>query len=168
MRILVPVGMSPNSEGAARQVVRRFMNDRRLEIHLLNVQPAFGHYMSRFIARRDARLFHYDESRKALGPCMRILDSYDVPYAVHMDVGDSAQRIVESARRLRCDGIVMGTARKDSLARLVESSITNRVIELTTVPVEVVPGEAMTGWERYGIPAATAGALAALFLAASD
>jgi K+-sensing histidine kinase KdpD len=85
-----------------------------------------------------------------------------------MKVGDSAQVIAETAKRLHCDEIIMGTARKDSLARLVESSITNRVIELATVPVEVVPGNAMTGWERYGIPAAVAGAIAALFMAAAD
>jgi nucleotide-binding universal stress UspA family protein len=168
MRVLVPVGMSPNSEGAVRQAVRRFRNDSRLEIHLLNVQPAFGHYMSRFIVRSHARQFHREESEKALKPAVRILDGLGIPYAVHMKVGDGAKVIAETARRLHCDEIIMGTARTDSLTRLIESSITNRVIDLTSVPVEVVPGEAITGWERYGIPAAMAGALAALFLAASD
>jgi len=168
MRVLVPVGMSPNSEGAVRHVVRRFRNDSRLEIHLLNVQPAFGHYMARFIVKSHARQFHREESEKALKPAVRILDGLGIPYAVHMKVGDSAQVIAETAKRLHCDEIIMGTARKDSLTRLVESSLTNHVIELATVPVEVVPGTAMTGWERYGIPAAVAGAIAALFMAAAD
>lgn len=168
MRVLVPVGMSPNSEGAVRHVMRRFMNDSSLEIHLLNVQPSFGNYMARFIGRRNAHEFHHEESEKALRPSMRILDGSGIPYDVHMKVGDSAQLIVETAKSLNCDEIVMGTARKDSLTRLIESSITNRVIELATIPVEVVPGTAMTGWERYGIPAAIAGAVAALFVAAAD
>lgn len=168
MRVLVPVGMSHNSEGAVQHVVRRFRSDSRLEIHLLNVQPAFGHYMARFIGKRNARQFHREESEKALQPSMRTLDGYGIPYAVHMKVGDSAHVIVDTAKRLHCDEIVMGTARKDALTRLVETSVTNQVIELASVPVQVVPGEPMTGWERYGIPAAVAGALAALFMAAAD
>ena len=35
----------------------------------------------------------------------------------------------------------MGTARKNSLTRMFESSVTNRVLELTTVPVEVIAGD---------------------------
>ena len=55
----------------------------------------------------------------------------------------------------------MATARKNSLTRLVESSVTDRVIELTPVPVEVIAGDSMSNWERYGIPSAIAAALAA-------
>jgi nucleotide-binding universal stress UspA family protein len=40
--------------------------------------------------------------------------------------------------------IVMATARKNSLTRLVEVSVTDRVIERTPVPVEVVSGSEMS------------------------
>jgi hypothetical protein len=68
---------------------------------------------------------------------------------------------------LRCDHIVMSTARKNSLTRLVENSVTNKVLELTSVPVEVIAGDAVSKFERYGIPATLAAVLAAL-LAAAD
>ena len=84
-----------------------------------------------------------------------------------MEVGEQAERITEMARRLHCDEIVMGTARKNSLTRLLENSVTNRVLERTTVPVEVIAGDAISPWERYGIPAAVA-SLLALWLAAVD
>jgi hypothetical protein len=58
----------------------------------------------------------------------------------------------------------MSSARKNSLTRLVENSTTNRVLQLTSVPVEVVAGDAVSRWERYGIPAGL-GALLALLLA---
>ena len=61
----------------------------------------------------------------------------------------------------------MSTARKNSLTRLVENSVTNRVLALTSVPVEVIAGDAMSKWERYGIPAAVVAGLA-LLLAAAD
>jgi len=86
---------------------------------------------------------------------------------VHTEVGERAQLITDTARRLDCDEIVMATARKNSLTRLVESSVTDRVIELTAVPVEIIAGDAMAKWERYGIPAAIAAGLA-MALAIAD
>jgi nucleotide-binding universal stress UspA family protein len=84
-----------------------------------------------------------------------------------MEVGDRAKAITDAAKRLRCDEIVMATARKNSLTRWIESSVTDRVIELTSVPVEIIAGDSMSKLERYGIPAALA-ALAALVLAVVD
>ncbi len=168
MKVLVPVDTSHNSEGAVRRVVSRFMNDSSMEIHLLNVQSPLDHLASHYAGSANVHDYHQAESEKALAPSRRILDGFGIPYAVHMKVGDKAERITEMAKKLRCDQIVMGTARKDSLTRLVESSITNRVLELTSVPVEVVAGDTVSRWERYGIPAAIAGLLAALFLAATD
>ena len=52
-------------------------------------------------------------------------------------------------------------------AWVVENSVTNRVLALTSVPVEVIAGDAMSKWERYGLPAAVVGGLA-LLLAAAD
>ena len=60
----------------------------------------------------------------------------------------------------------MSTARKDSLTRLVEDSVTNKVLELTSVPVELIAGDAVSKFERYGIPAVLAAALALLLTAA--
>ena len=76
--------------------------------------------------------------------------------------------IAGTARHLRCDRIVMSTARKNSLTRLVENSVTNQVIALTTVPVEVIAGDSVSKLERYGIPAGIGTALAMLALAAGD
>jgi hypothetical protein len=60
----------------------------------------------------------------------------------------------------------MGTARKNSLTRLLEDSVTLRVIETAQMPVEVVPGEAVSKIERFGVPAGAAGLIALLFAAA--
>ncbi len=96
-----------------------------------------------------------------------MLDGFGIPYSVHTAVGDKAKLITDTARRLRCDQIVMSTARKNSLTRWVESSVTNKVLELTSVPVEVIAGDSVSKLERYGIPAALVAALA-LVVAAVD
>jgi len=85
-----------------------------------------------------------------------MLDGFSIPYSAHAEVGERAKTIADAARRLRCDHIVMSTARKNSLTRLVENSVTNKVIELTAVPVEVIAGDSVSKLERYGIPAAIA------------
>jgi hypothetical protein len=62
----------------------------------------------------------------------------------------------------------MSAARKNSLTRLVENSTTNRVLELTPVPVEIVAGDSVSKWERYGIPASVGTLIALLLAAAAD
>ena len=48
-----------------------------------------------------------------------------------------AKGIVDEARRLRCGRVVMATARKNSITRMLEDSVTNKVLEQTSVPVEI-------------------------------
>jgi Ca2+-transporting ATPase len=167
-KVLIPVDGSRNSEFAVRHVVRQFMNNTAMEIHLLNVQQPLSSYITRFVSRRNVRDYHHDEADKALRPARQILDSFGIPYAVHVELGPRAETITAAAHRLRCDHIVMSAARKNSLTRLVESSTTNRVLELTPVPVEIVAGDSVSKWERYGIPASIGTLIALLLAAAAD
>jgi nucleotide-binding universal stress UspA family protein len=167
-KVLVPVDGSRNCQFAVKHVIKEFMSKPAIEIHLLNVQPPFSSYMARFVSRKALRDYHRDEAEEALRPIRQMLDSFGIPYSVHADVGDRAQCIIATARRLRCDRIVMSTARKNSLTRLVENSVTNKVIELTPVPVEVIAGDAVSRWERYGIPAGLSVLLALLLAAFAD
>jgi nucleotide-binding universal stress UspA family protein len=160
VKILIPVGGTPNDRFAVQSVIKRFMNDTAMEVHLVNVQRPFSAYVAQFSSRRNRLDYHREQAEKALAPARATLDKFSIPYAVHMEVGDRATAITDTARRLGCDEIVMATARKNSLTRLVENSITDRVIELTPVPVEVIAGDSMSKWERYGIPAAIAAGLA--------
>lgn len=164
VKILVPVAGTANDRLAVQEVVRRFMNDSAMEIHLLNVQAPFSADIAHFTSRRNRSEYHREKAEKALTEARAMLDRHGIPYAVHVEVGDRARAITGLARRLRCDEIVMATARKNSLTRLVESSVTDRVVELTSVPVEIIAGDSMSKWERYGIPAAIGAALAAAWL----
>jgi nucleotide-binding universal stress UspA family protein len=162
LRVLIPVDASRNCQFAVRHVVQKFMNNTAMEVHLLNVQTPFSQHIARFVSRKTRQDFHRDEAEKALAPARQILDSFAVPHSAHVDVGERAKCITDAARRLRCGQIVLSTARKNSLTRLVEDSVVNRVIETTSVPVEIIAGDTVSKFERYGIPAALAAALAAL------
>ena len=167
LKVLIPVDGSRNCQFAVRHVIKQFMNNTAMEIHLLNVQMPLSSDIARFVSRKTLRDYHRDEAEKALAPIRQMLDGLGIPYAAHFEVGRKANVITDTARRLHCDQIVMSTARKNSLTRLVEDSVTNKVIEMTSVPVEVIAGDAVSKVERYGIPAALAALLAAM-LAAAD
>ena len=167
LRVLVPVDGSRNCQCAVKHVIREFMNNTAMEIHLLNVQTPFSRDIARFVSRKNLHDYRLDEVEKALGPVKQILDGFGIPYSAHAEVGERAKCIADAARRLRCDQIVMSSARKNSLTRWIENSVTNKVLELTPVPVEVIAGDAVSKWERYGIPAGI-GAVLVILLAAAN
>jgi YjbE family integral membrane protein len=166
-RILVPVDGSRNSEFAVRHVISEFLKDSAKEVHLLNVQPRLSQHVAQFVSRRNRDDWHRDQAEKALVPARRLLEQHGVPHAASYKLGDRAQVIVDEARRLRCHHIVMSTARKNSLTRMLQDSTTNRVLEHTDVPVELIAGDAVSKLERWGLPAG-AGALVAILIAAID
>ena len=165
-KILMPVDGSPNARHAARHVINRFMKNGALEVHLMNVQPAFSRHIANFVSRGNREDYHRMRSAAALLPVRRMLENSGIPYVVHCEVGDKAALIPDAARRLRCDRIVMSTARKNSLTRMLEDSTTSRVLEATDVPVEIIAGDAVSPAERFGIPAGIGAALILLLMAA--
>ena len=167
-KILVPIDGSRNARHAVRHVINEFRKNGQMDIHLLNVQTPFSRHVAQFVSRNNRDSYHRDEAAKALKPIRRIFDAANVAYKVHVEVGRKAEVITETARRLGCDHIVMATARKNSLTRMLEASVTNRVVELTTVPVEVIAGNSISKLERYGIPVGIAGAIGLMMFALAD
>src|SRR5829696_2678678 len=143
-KILLPVDGSPNALRATRHVVNRFLDDRSIEVHLLHVRTPLSQHIARFLSRGTRARFHREEAEKALSAPRELLARFGVRCTEHVELGDKAQMITRMARELGAAQIVIGTARKNSLTRLVEDSLTNRVLELTDVPVEVVAGEAVS------------------------
>ena len=167
-KILMPVDGSPNSLYAVRHIAREFLKNSAMEIHLINVQHPFSRYIARFVSRKSIDSWHREEAKKALRPCRELLEQHGIPYTPHVEKGAKAEVIVEAAKRLNCDLILMSTARKSSLTRMVEASVTNRVLELTSVPVEVIAGDAVSNLERYGIPTVIGIGITALLMLALD
>jgi len=167
VKVLIPVDGSANSLKAVQHVVNRFIENHLMEVHLLHVRTPLTQNAARFISKRNRASWHREEADKALASSRGMLEKFGIPHAAHVELGDRAETIDRVAQRLRVNQIVMGTARKNSLTRLVEDSVTNRVLELVQVPVEVVAGEAISAIERIGVPAGLGAALA-LLIAAAD
>lgn len=166
-KILVPVDGSGTPNRVVPHVIRAYQSNPGLEIHLLNVQPRFSALLARFVRRQDLDQFRQAQAAQSLCPVRKALDGFKVPYTLHVEVGNKGELIASKAQELGCDHIVMSTSRKNSLVRMLEDSVTNKVLELTTVPVEVIAGAPASGIERYGIPAALASILGLALLAAA-
>ncbi len=152
LEVLVPVDGSANALRAVHRVIDEYQRGDALEVHLLNVQPRLSRHIARFVARRDRNAFHRERAQAAIAAAIAALDRAGVPYHSHWVVGERATEICRAARRLDVHHIVIGTARRNSVTRMLEDSVTLRVLESTPVPVEVVPGKAVSAWERWLVP----------------
>jgi nucleotide-binding universal stress UspA family protein len=157
LKVLVPVDGTGNSLTAVRHVITQYQRHHELELHLLNVQPRLSAHVSRWISRRNREDFYAEQAGSALKQAHELLDAAGVPHQTHWRVGQRAAEICRSAGELGADHIVMGTARKNSLTRMLEDSVTSAVLEKTPVPVEVIAGAQVSWLERWLLPMGVGG-----------
>jgi YjbE family integral membrane protein len=165
LKVLVPVDGSENALRAVRHAVSEYQRHHELELHLLNVQPRLSHHIGRFFSRHDREGWQQDRANAAMAGAVALLVRAGVPHNAHSAVGGRAAEICRTADRLGAHHIVIGTARRNSITRMLEDSVTSQVLEATSIPVEVVPGDAISRWERWGVPAGVLGAGGLLLLA---
>jgi YjbE family integral membrane protein len=157
LNVLVPVDASPNALRAVRHAIAEYRRHHELRLHLLNVQPRLSRHAARFVSRANRDGWLHDRAEFAMSAAVALLTDAGVPYEKHWATGERAEQICGAARRLSIHHIVMGTARKNSLTRMIEDSVTHRVLETAPVPVEIVIGDAVSRWERWGLPAGVLG-----------
>lgn len=167
IRLLVPCDGSANALLAVRRVADEFVENPQLEVHLLNVQAPLSRHVAGHVGRALCDEFHLEQAEAALAPARRLLAAAGVPHEVHVEVGDKVDCIARAAQRLHCDRIVIGTARKSSLLRRLEPSVTLGLIERADTPVEVIGGAPAGALERFGVPSGVGAGIAALWAAAT-
>ena len=164
-RVLIPVDGSNNALAAVRKVALQAGADANLEVHIVHVRSPLAQYIARFLRRGDIEAWHRDEGLKALRSAIEILTAKGVRFSHHIRLGRRAEAIAAAADELACDRIVISTARKNSLTRLAQDSVTDRLLALTRVPVEVIVGARSSTIERIGVPAGAAAIVAMLAFA---
>jgi YjbE family integral membrane protein len=163
-RILVPVDGSRNAIDAIERVVEQYPSGAHPEIHLLNVRSPLSRHIAGFLRRSDINVWHREEGLKALAGTMALLAECGIPFAHHVRVGQRAATIAAVAEELSCDRIVMGTARKNTLTRLLQDSVTSEVLARTRAPVEVIVGKRSSTLERLGFAVSVVAAVALLVM----
>jgi nucleotide-binding universal stress UspA family protein len=139
-KILVPVDGSPQGEAAVRAVVAQARREPIAAIHLVNVQPPLGRYITRFFDGRTVREFQRDEGIRCIAGARRILDNAGLPYRVHLRIGRVARTIAETAEALGVDEIVMSPAEGGFLGNLRIWFLIGAVRRRANLPVIAVMG----------------------------
>jgi nucleotide-binding universal stress UspA family protein len=139
LKILLPVDGSDNSTRAAAGFIDLLDGYKeKPEIHILNVQYSLDGNVSSFINQADIKQYHQEEGLKCLQNTRQLLDQKGVAYQYHITVGDPAEMIVRFATEKHYDQIVMGPRGKGGLQGLLLGSVTNKVMQLSSIPVLLV------------------------------
>lgn len=137
--ILCPIDFSKHSRVALRHAaaIAREAGGRLTVLFVddpLLVRAAASGYDVRVMAERS-RL----EMERFVARPVAAAGAGKVPLTVVTAVGTPDVEIVRTARRLRCDLIVMGTHGRRGVARLFLGSTTQGVLKRTSVPVLAIP-----------------------------
>ena len=163
--ILLPMNDSAQAHAALRHVVQQYAGQPRVKVHLLHVAPKLHRHAARFLSKTALARNAGASAQKAFAQARRLLATQGIAFEPHVVRAlDTSAAIMATAQRLGCERIVMGSVRKNNLLRWFTGSLTGRVLERASVPVEVVLEGRPDAFTRLGIPAGLAVALAAVVL----
>ncbi len=162
LSILVPVTGGAPSRAAVEHAARSVAANDGATVHLLHVLPRFNRHLGRFVGRRARDKFSAVRVAAAIEPARRLLAAHGVDVRAHVrTAADVPQEIIRVAKSVGAGKIVMGSMRKSDLLRLLTGSFTGRVLDRSSIPVEIVLRGSAPRWSRIAIPAGVAAAIAA-------
>jgi len=130
------------SKNALRAVAYAIKQAKRArnEVHLLNVQPLLENYgtVPAYLSKQKHHALTTQHGKAILKPAAERLERAGVAHSIHVVHGDTAPTIARTARRLKCDSIVMGTRGLGAVGNLLLGSVATKVIHLTKIPVTLV------------------------------
>jgi len=135
---LVAVDGSEHSRRAVEHVVALHREHRDLRVELLNVEPSPVEWQTHGMVREAIQAHLHELGELKLKEARAVLEKAEVPYRARVVEGEPAQAIVKAADDLACDGIVMGTRGRSSVAGLLLGSVATKVLHLTRLPVTLV------------------------------
>ena len=145
LTLLVPVDGSPGSDRAVELVIKLDRDVTPVRIRLLHVLPpddGIAVDSTRPLVGPDKDpLIGPDEEpadgKLALSSARALLDRAEIPYGSEVRTGFVPSTIIQYARTMDCNGIVMGTRGMGTTEALL-GSIARQVIYLADVPVTLV------------------------------
>jgi nucleotide-binding universal stress UspA family protein len=151
-RVLIPVDGSPRSLEAVRVVLGEGSREIA-RIDLVNVQPQLNRHISGWIGKQQRDAWRADRAAQALRRAVQMVTVAGIPLQTHVALGPIAAAIAKAARQLKSHEIVIGARRRNPRERLVVNSVSTRLLEISTVPVRVIPCDDPPLIERLAVPA---------------
>ena len=139
LKILLPVDGSENASKTVADFIQLLdWYKEKPEFHLLNVQYPLDGNVSLFINQTDIKQYHQEEALRSLKNTQDLLDQAGISYQYHILVGDPAEMIVRFATEKQYDQIIIGPRGKGGINGLLLGSVTNKVMQLSNIPVLLV------------------------------
>jgi len=145
LTLLVPVDGSPGSDRAVELVIKLHRDVTPVRIRLLHVLPpndgiAVNSTRPPVGSGEDPPIGSDEvpaDGKLALSSARALLDRAEIPYGSEVRTGFVPSTIIQYARTMDCNGIVMGTRGMGTTEALL-GSIARQVIYLADVPVTLV------------------------------
>lgn len=139
LKILLPVDGSDASNQAIKDFIQLLDCYKEMpEIHLLNVQLPLHGNVSLFIDSESIAQYHQDEGMERLRVARKLMDEAEVSHQFHIIVGEPADVIVAFAKEKLFDRIVIGPRGVGAIKSLLLGSVTNKVVQLSTIPILLI------------------------------
>ncbi|WP_255511425.1 universal stress protein [Rubrivivax sp. A210] len=136
--MLLAVDESAGAAAAVRHVLglrTQLREPEALAVHVVNVQRPVSGDVSQFVTSQSLDEYYRERSEPALAQARALLQQAGLAFQEHHRVGAPGATIAELAQAEGCDLIVMGTRGLDGAAGALLGSVTQSVIEHTTLPV---------------------------------
>ncbi|WP_456433022.1 universal stress protein [Thermosulfuriphilus sp.] len=134
--ILIPIDGSEPSLQALREGLE-IAKSQGAKATALYVVPKGEEFIEVFTLKSVKEAF-YQEGEKILDKARKIAEEMEIPLAVRIYEGRPPEKIVEAAKTLGCDLIVMGSHGHGMIGKLLVGSCTERVLAMAPCPVLVV------------------------------
>jgi nucleotide-binding universal stress UspA family protein len=138
-RVLIPFDGSRPAQRAV-EYAAGLARSRRVVVHLLNVEPELDDYgmVRAYLRRSEHHKILAARAQMLLKEPTRRIKSARIQCETHIAFGDPAAVIVKTARRLKCDSIIMGTRGLGAVGNILLGSVATKTVHLSPVPVTLV------------------------------
>jgi nucleotide-binding universal stress UspA family protein len=139
-KILVPVDGSESALRAVHHATSLAKEIRGASIHLINVheEPVLYGEIAVYVPREKMETLLREHSEAILSGATAIVQASGVEHTSEALIGKIAPTIAKHAKKLGCDGIVMGTHGTTGITSVLMGSVSSRVVHLSDVPVTLV------------------------------
>lgn len=136
LKIVLPVDGSEASGRAIEEFVKRLDWYRETpEIHLLNVRMPLTGNVSMFVNEDEVDDYYREEGLRGLQQARDYLEKNGVAYRHHIVTGEVVPMILQFAKEMQCDQIVIGPRGLGAIKGLLLGSVASKLIQLSTIPV---------------------------------
>ena len=141
LKVLLAVDGSEASARATAELIRMlpwYREPPAVELLAVHLPVPRLPNMKVVVSEEAIERYYAEESDAMMAPSKNLLDAAGVTYTVQKLVGPVAETIVDHAKRIGADMIVMGTRGMTALSNMVMGSVATRVLHLAHIPVMLI------------------------------